>query len=191
MRVRSLLASFGAAALLAALGAAPASAGTGASTQCSNGTGGTEYVVLTDPVTVAVEVYDAGVVPTVVVCYGTGATGDPTYGTGGAVTFSLDGAWITPTFNLVLRCVPDYVEGVAPECEIDALIQTAAPDGVFNFNAPGVCLVSLGADCAAYVPGAIVATGPSPAPLLRVTVLGIDESVTVPTHCIAVIATCP
>jgi hypothetical protein len=179
------VAALGAVALLAT----PAHAGTGSSTRCSDGTG-SETPVLTSPVTVGIETQGN----VLILCYGTGATGQPTNGTGGTISVRVDTTTNTvyPGASVHLTCVPDYATGAALSCDAVTGADFALDEVAVTTPPSSLCLVSIGAGCAAYIPGVKVVTDANPnRALLQLVVVGVPVDVGAPPQCVAVIVSCP
>lgn len=193
MRVRSLLAAFGAATLLVGLTTAPATAGTGVSTWCNDGVGYREFPILTSPVTVGIEVASApgSANQLVVVCYSTSAPGQPANVTSGAIllhTVSNTGT-VEPGAYVGIACLPDHVTGIGPACGF-ANSANMTPGDVGVSQQPAACLVMVGSTCAAFVPGIRINTDQDPnRALLSIQVLSVP--VVVNAQCIPVVGLCP
>ncbi|HWL36443.1 MAG TPA: hypothetical protein VNQ77_09630 [Frankiaceae bacterium] len=195
MRVRNAFAALAAASLLAGLTATPATAGTGSSGACSDGVGYREVVVLTSPVTVAVEISYAPNTThqNVLVCYSTSSPGQPASVTSGAVAVDV---WTNtgtayPGAYVGIGCYPDFVTGVGPECAFANSANLTVGDVAVATPPSSICLVSLGSGCVAYVPGVKVTTGQDATPFVSVQLLGVPVTTDVPKQCIAVVVTCP
>ena len=194
MRIRTIVAAVGAAALLAGLTATPASAGTGSSTWCSDGIGYREVPILTSPVTVGVEVAHppGSNEQYVLICYSTSAVGQPASITSGAIALHVvrDTGTGYPGAYVGVGCYPDFATGLGPVCAFANSVNVAPGDVGVSTPPSSICLVSLGSGCVAYVPGVKLTTAADPHPLLAIQVLSITVNVNPPAQCIAVVVTC-
>ena len=222
------------AALLLLLGAAavvvgaPARAGTGYSQACENGYGGTEYVVMTQPMTLGVQT-GPGYAN---LCLSTTSWGQPG-GAGGIVqvryAYSTAGASVT----VASTCAPDTPSIVWPSCDTGdsgagagsvsrpttysaqdtggpclwvlgtqyLSSCTSATKASYNpadgpsvgTPSTGICLLSAGSTCYAYLAGVVVRAGYDSAPTVRLETpfTGSPVDVNVPQTCYAVLASCP
>lgn len=169
-RVRTILTACAAVLLLS--GAQPASAGTGDSTYCSDGMGWREVPVLTTPVTVGLEITQPSVAATSTCCRATAPA--PRAGRRPA------------------RAARSASIGFAPTCDTEDSADLALDDVKVSAPPSSVCLVSVGAGCAAYVPGVKVVTNANPSrALIQVSVLGTPVMVSAPAQCVAVVVACP
>lgn len=195
MRMRSLALSVGAAALAVVASTTPAVAGTGSSTWCSDTGGYAQVPILTYPITVGIEVSSVpgSSVQQLVICYGTGAVGQPNTGTGGAIAVQVATTTSTvyPGAFVRLACVPDYVTGFAPSCDLAASADFALDDVAVSTPPTSVCLVDLGSGCVAHLPGVMVQDGNPSRALLQIRLLGTPVDVQLPSRCIALVVTCP
>jgi hypothetical protein len=188
MRVRTLLTSCATALLIVGLSPAAASAGTGSSTDCSDGSGGTETVIDDTLVTVAVET-DPNYVA---LCYSTAGAGTPGQVTGGKIEASYFANVLSPTSaKAVARCSQDYQFGIAPVCLAYAIVNID-PSTVTVTPYPGyVCVLYIGSVCQAYAPGATV-DSTATNPLVEVDTFGVYLPVFGPSNCVALFVTpCP
>lgn len=193
MRIRSLVAAFGAALLVVGLGAAPAVAGTGASQACLDGIGW-NYNGLSSPVTVAYEIQYApgGNLQHVWICYSTSAWGQPNSIVGGAIR--LDVAYDTgtayPGAYVALQCLPDSGVSVGPLVCSYANSANTAPFDV-RVDTPGAfCLVALNGVCLMTAPGVRVYSNATGYPLLGITVANVYVPVDLPPQCVGVFVNC-
>lgn len=194
MRVRSLAATFGAAALLVGLTSPPAAA-QDPSTYCGDSYGYVQLPLVNTPVTVGIEVsYPAGGDQSLIVCYATNSTSQPGGLTGGAIRLDIDTSTSTvyPGAYVGIACHPDAGISVGPVCGLANSVDLALSDAAVSTPPSSICLVSAGSGCLAYLPGVKVVTGGDPGrALLQVVLLNSYYEVDAPAHCVAVIVTCP
>lgn len=192
MRVRKTLFTACATALLFAgmTSVASAEAGTGSSMDCSDGAGGTEYVIDDTTITLAAETSPGFVM----ICYSTAGEGNPGQGTGGRIATAYATSF-TPTSAAALvqiRCTTDYMFGVAPECNPYAITIANPTDLVTVTPQPNaVCVVYLGS-CQLWAPGATIWTDTSSAPSIWIDTFNQIIIVNPPGQCIGVLVNyCP
>ena len=201
MRIRAVLAAVAAALLVPVLAPAPAHAGTGTANWCGDGIhgGGMDIPILTWPITVGIEVYSS---PTntsfqqLRICFSDTPPGQPSQITGGAIAVGVwpDTGTVTPGALVRLSCMPDLGStGVFPTCNTPVAANVVPGEVAVTTPNSGICLVSLGSGCQAYLPGVKVYTNNDPGrPLLGLNVLGVPVNVAAPPpNCIAVIVSCP
>ena len=196
MRIRSLVATVGAATLLSGLMAAPASAGTGPSRWCTDPY---SYLSLgpSSPITLAVEVsYEPNTSTNQVwLCYSTSATSTQSSIIGGAVgvgiSTSTDLADLVAT--VTLSCKGDDYVSVGPlECGVVNGVG-AVPSDVYAGPAGSVCLVALDGSCVYYLPfaPAVDTDARGDRPLLAVSIHGVGyHEVHLPPVCVGVLGGC-
>ena len=193
MRIRNVLA----AVLLAGLTATPATAGEGGpdggSEVCTDGFANEIAVGVDSPVTVAVQLYPAGGVPTsVYVCFSPTAANTPGFLVGGAVGIDIDpDGGATPGAQVRLLCLPDNNGEIWPQCDQTTSAYTAPGDVDVDPVSDAFCLVSVDGSCRAYVPGLRVRTNAGTTPLLSLTLFGGTQNVNAPAQCIEVFTTSP
>lgn len=162
MRIRTLVAAFGAATLLAGLGTTPASAGDGPSTYCGDGipsSGHVEVPLVNTPVTLGLEVIysPAGDVH---ICYSTTPYGQDG-GIGGEVALIVRADTAKPSVTAHVLCVQDepVFVGTQPLCWESASVDLG--DVVIGTPGSGLCLSYQGV-CLVEVP--LVSVGESSDP---------------------------
>ena len=198
MRVRTTLFTACATAMLFAgmTSAASAEAGTGVSTVCSDGsfpTGGAEHVVMTSPLTIAIERGPGTIPSSLQICYSTASPGTDGQVTGGWIGTANFVSTAPPATFLTLRCRTDYQFGIAPECDSYAIAIADQADLATATIYPNyVCVVYLNGPCAVYSPGVTLQTDTTGAPTLYVDTFGNNVAVNPPGQCVALFVTpCP
>ncbi|HWL35307.1 MAG TPA: hypothetical protein VNQ77_03865 [Frankiaceae bacterium] len=162
MRIRTLVAAFGAATLLVGLGAAPASAGDGPSEYCGDGipsSGHVEVPLVNTPVTLGLEVVysPAGQVH---ICYSTTPYGQPG-GIGGEIAILAGTDSANPSVTAYVVCVQDapVIVGTQVLCWEGASVDLG--DVTIGTPGSGLCLSYQGV-CLVEVPLVSVAGHPDP-----------------------------
>jgi hypothetical protein len=197
MRIRIPLVAI-AASLLVPVLAAPAAAGTGTGNWCGDGItnpGGLDVPILTYPLTVGVEVFNNPLDPRmqqIRVCFSDTPPGQPSRIAGGSVALGVwtDTGSARPGGYVRLECLPDVgPTGAWPSCHLPIGANVAPGDVRAATYSTGYCLVMVGTNCAAYLPGVHVDPDYTSTPLLSITLLGTPFTANLP-ECIPVVVPC-
>ena len=170
--------------------AAPASAGTPYSRWCSDGASSGEIPILTEPVTLGIEIPRPASDPNqeLLVCYSTTATDQTDSLVGGAVLVSVV-TWTAPNpgVRVLVDCLPDDNQAVGPvDCYSFDYVQTF-PAGLPTAGISPTCLVTVGGVCQLLVPLPWVQLQP----VLEIGVTPLPPLQLPPALCVSVSGTCP